>query len=79
MLTWFLSNHCILTLVPNVENQKKNTEVCMASFLSLNRRISTHFDGTHLKLSIRAYFEVRFHSMLPKYENSKNRFYEVDH
>ena len=43
----------------------------MASFLSSNGRVSTHFDGIHLKLSIHAYFDVRFHSMPSKYENTK--------
>ena len=43
----------------------------MANFLSSNGRISTHFDDIHLKLSTNANFEVQFHSMKSKYENSK--------
>ena len=46
----------------------------MANFLSPNGRILVHFDNIHLKFLTHAYFEVRFHSMLSKYENCKNRF-----
>ena len=74
MLIWFLSNHCILCLVQNVQNQEKNTEVSMASFLFSSGHISTHFDNIDLTLSTYVYFEVRFHYVLAKYENSKNRF-----
>ena len=74
MLALFLSNHCILRLVLNVQNQEKNTEDCMASFLSSHGRISVNFDNIHLKLSTHAYSEVHFHSMLSKYEKAKNRF-----
>jgi len=52
----------------------ENTEVCMASFLALNGCISVYFEKLHLKLSTHAYFEMHFHSILSKYENSKNRF-----
>ena len=45
----------------------------MASFLSSNGRISAYFDNINIKWSTHAYFEVCFHSMLSKYENSKNR------
>ena len=44
----------------------------MASFLASSGRISANSDNIHLKLSAHAYFEVRFHSMLPKYGNSRN-------
>ena len=47
-------------------------EVCMARCLSSNGRISVHFDDIHLRLSTHGYFEVCFHSMFSKYENSKN-------
>ena len=57
-----------LSLVLNAQNQEKNTKVSAASSLSSNDRVSAHFDDTYLKLSI----QVRFHSMLTKYENSKN-------
>ena len=46
----------------------------MASFLSSNGCISANFDNIHPKLSTHYYFEVRFHSILSKYENSKNIF-----
>ena len=49
----------------------------MAGFLSSNGRISVHFDDIHQKLSKPANFEVRFHSMLSKYENSKMDIYDV--
>ena len=39
-----------------------------------NGCISTHFDDIRLKLSTNGYFEVGFHFMLSKKENSKNRF-----
>ena len=38
--------------------------------------ILVHFDDIHLKLSTRAYFEVRFQSILSTYENSENTFLE---
>ena len=46
----------------------------MANLLSSNRCISVHFDNIYLKLLAHAYFEVRFHSMLSKHENSKSIF-----
>ena len=46
----------------------------MASFLSSNGRVSDNFDKNRLKLSMHAYFEVRFHSMLSKNKKSKNIF-----
>ena len=49
----------------------------MASVLSSNGYISAHFDNIHIKLSTHAYFEVRFHFMLSKYENSRLRFYDI--
>ena len=49
-------------------------KVYMASFLSSNGHISVHYDNIHLQLSTHASFETRFHFMLQKYENSKNRF-----
>ena len=55
----------------------KNTGVCAASFLSSNGRILAHLDNSNLKLSTHAYFEMRFHSMLSRYENSKGKFYDV--
>ena len=70
-------NHCILCLVLNARNQEKNTVVCLASFLSLNGRILAHVEYIHVILSTYAYFEVRFHSMLSKCENSKNILYDV--
>ena len=42
----------------------------MASFPSSNDHILGHFDNIHLKLSKHAKFEVRFHSMLSKYETT---------
>ena len=77
MLTLFLSNHCILRLVLNVENQEKSTIVCVASCLSLDGRISSHFDNIRLKLSTRAYFMVLSHSMRAKFEIIKIYFHDV--
>ena len=57
-----------------VSNQAKSTVVCMASFLISSGRTSLHFDNIHIKVLTRAYFEVCFHSILSKYENSKHRF-----
>ena len=74
MLIWFSSNDCILRLVLNIWNQGKNSEIRMARFLFSNGRISPYFDNIRLKLPTDAYFEVRFHTMLSKYENSKNIF-----
>ena len=71
MLLWLLSNHCIVSLVLNVWSQEKNKKICMASLLSSNDCILVHFDNIHLKLSTHIYFEVCFHSILSKYENSK--------
>ena len=48
--------------------------VFMASFLSSNGRISVHFNNIQLKLLTHAYFDVHLHSILSKYENSKNIF-----
>ena len=48
--------------------------VFVASFLSSNDSISFLFDNIYLKLSTHAYFEVHFHSMVSKYENSENGF-----
>ena len=67
----------MLYLVLNIWNQERNKEVCIASFLSSNGYILAHFDNIHLKFPTHAYFEVSFHLMLSKYENSKNRFYDV--
>ena len=39
-----------------------------------NDRNSAYFDNIRLKLSKHAYSEVRFHPILSKYEDSKNRF-----
>ena len=77
MLIWFLSNHCILCLVLRAWNQEKNTDVCMASILLSNGRILAQLDKIHLKFSTHAYFAVRFHPMLSKYEISKNSFYDA--
>ena len=55
-------------------DKEKNTEVCMASFLSINGCISAYFDNICLKLSTDAYFEVSFRSKLSKWENSKHIF-----
>ena len=49
----------------------------MASFLSSIGRISVHFDNINLKFSTHVHFDLRFHSMLSKRENSKIGFYEV--
>ena len=46
----------------------------MASFLPSNGRILAHFDNIHIEVLARAYYEVRFQSVLSKYESSKNRF-----
>ena len=54
--------------------EEKNTVPCKASFPSSNGCISAHVDDIHLKLSIHAYFEVRLHTVLSKYENSKNGY-----
>ena len=55
--------------------KKASVEIgLMASLLSLNGHMSSHFDIIHLKLSTHAYFAVPFHVMWSKYENSKNRF-----
>ena len=48
MLIWFPSNQCILSLVLNVWNHEKNTEVWMAICLSSNGRISGHFDNNQV-------------------------------
>ena len=53
--------------------QTENTVVCMASLLSLNGHMSSHFDTIHLQLSTHAYFALLFHSMLSEYENSENK------
>ena len=52
----------------------ENTMICMARFLSSNGQILSYFDNICLQLSTHAYFEVCFHSMLSKYENSKNEY-----
>ena len=67
----------MLSLELNVKIQAENTVVCMASLLSLNGHMSSHFDTIHLKLSTHAYFALLFHSMLSEYENSKINFYDV--
>ena len=76
MLMWFLSNHCILSLVLNVCNQEKNTVVLMASLLPLNGHIASAFDSTHLELSAHAYFMVVFQSR-QDIKILKVDFYEV--
>jgi len=48
--------------------------VLYGKFSVFNLSYFSPFYYIHLKLSTRAYFEVRFHSMLSKYENSENRF-----
>ena len=48
--------------------------VCMASLLFSNGHNSAYFDNIRLKLLEHAYFEVRFHHILSKYESSKNIF-----
>ena len=53
--------------------QAENAVVCMASLLSLNCHMSSHLDTIHLKLLTHAYFALLFHSILSKYENSKNK------
>ena len=73
-VTVFLSSDCILSLELNAKIQAENTVVCMASLLSLNGHMSSHFDTIHLKLSTHAYFALLFHSMLSEYKNSKNEF-----
>ena len=57
--------------------EAENTVVCMASLLSLNGHILSHFDTIHSKLPTHVYFAVPFHSMWSKYKNSKNTFYDV--
>ena len=55
----------------------------MASFRSLNGRISSHFDNINLKVSAHVYFMVLSHSMRSKYkilkidfcDNSTNEIY----
>ena len=69
------SNQIILSLDLKVKIQAEITVVCMASLLSSNDHISSHFDTTHLKLSTHDYFMVLFHSMWLKYENSENTFF----
>ena len=49
--------------------------VCMARFLSSNGRILTNFYEIHLKLSAHAYYEVRFHFILFKYDVTTNKLY----
>ena len=66
-----------MRLVPNVYDQEKNTEVCMASHLPSNGRISSQFHNFRLKLSAYAQFFMFFQSMWSKYEDSKNTFYDV--
>ena len=46
----------------------------MVSVLTSNSRISANFENIHLNFSTHAYIEVRFRTMVPKYENSKNIF-----
>ena len=46
----------------------------MVSFVPSDGRISAYFASINLKLSQHSYFEACFHSMLSKYENSKNIF-----
>ena len=70
-------DHCILSLELNVKIQAKNTVVCMASLLSSNGHMSSHFDTIHVKLSTHAYFALFFHTMLSDYETSKNKFYDI--
>ena len=77
MLIWFLSNHRIMCLVLNTWNKEKNTKVFLRSFLSSNGHISAYFDNFHLKFSTDTYFEVRFHSILQKYEILKIEFCDV--
>ena len=48
--------------------------VCVIVSLSLNGRISAYFGNIHTKFSKRAYFEIRFHSILSKCEISRSRF-----
>ena len=46
----------------------------MASLMSLNGHMSSHFDTIHLKLSTHAYFALLFQSMLSEYGSSKSKF-----
>ena len=51
--------------------------VCMASFLSLNGRISSHFSNIRLRLPTHVYFIVLSHSIGSKYKRSKNSLHDV--
>ena len=74
MLTYVLSNHCILRLVLNIKNVDKNTVFSMASLLPLNGRIAFSFDTICLTFSTHFFFMLLSHSMRLKYKNSKNTF-----
>ena len=71
VLIWFLSSHCILCLVLDIWNQEKYRGL-YDKFFSSTGHISTYSDNAHVKFSTLSCFEVRFHSMLPTYENSKS-------
>ena len=51
--------------------------VCMASLLSSNSRNLAYFDNIHLELSKPVYFEICFHPIVSKYQDSENRFYDI--
>ena len=51
--------------------------VCMSSLLSSNGRDSAYFDCIRLQVPEHAYSEVRFYTMLSKYENSNDIFCDI--
>ena len=57
--------------------QAENTMVCMASHLSVNGHMSSHFDTSHLKLSIHAYLRCSFTPCCQNMEILKINFYDV--
>ena len=69
------SDHLCLEL--NVKIQAENAVVSMASLLSLNGHISSHFDTIHLKLSTYAYFALLFHSICQNMKILEINFYDV--
>ena len=59
------------------ERLEPGAEYSMTRYLYSDSRISAHFDNMYISLSKHAYFEVHFHNILSKYENSKHTFYDV--
>ena len=70
MLIWFLSDHCILCLALKVGTRK----VVWQDFCLQIVVFQPIFNNIHLRFSTHACFEVRFQSVLSKYENAKNIF-----